>query len=106
MLWEQTKEDKCVVVNKYKSKTHFIDITRGNSVLANPSSIGFRTRDQALQDYAQYMERQLSFDSRFKREFDRIVKLLEEGETVRLGCVCKPKACHGDILRSKLLEHI
>lgn len=99
-------ESRVIVVNKYRVKSSFIDITRGNSVLCNPSKVGDRSRAQALVDFNDHMQFQLdkSPDSPFRKEMVRILRLLLDGKTVRLGCVCKPKACHGDIIRQKLIK--
>ena len=37
---------------------------------------------------------------------DRVPELLDRGPTIRLGCFCKPAACHGDVLKEFLLKHI
>jgi hypothetical protein len=59
------------------------------SYFSNPFRIGIHgNRDKVLELYEQYL-----------REHPEIVERAREQLTGRtLGCVCKPKACHGDIL--------
>lgn len=108
MLFEQSNEieKRVIVVNKYKVKSRYIDITRGHSVLCNPSVVGERSREQALNDFQQHMSEQLRVrpKSEFLLEMERILQLLFAGQIVRLGCVCKPKSCHGDLIRAKLIS--
>ena len=37
-----------------------------------------------------------------KAELDRLVAILRSGENVILGCWCKPKSCHTDVIKSCL----
>lgn len=90
------------VVNKYK-EPYDVYIGRG-SVWGNPYShllvskaeFHVPTREIAIAMYEQYIRQRLH------QEPDLYLQLLElKGKT--LGCFCKPKACHGDIL-IKLIE--
>lgn len=63
------------------------------SVWANPFKIGpDGSRDQVLALYAQHIQNNPDLMAR-----------IHELRGKRLGCWCKPKACHGDIL-AKLAE--
>jgi hypothetical protein len=58
----------------------------------NPFRIECRiSREDAIQRFQRYLTDRIEKDSEFKR---RIVAL--KGK--RLGCFCKPSACHGDVI--------
>jgi hypothetical protein len=50
-----------------------------------------RDRDKVLKLYKAYFDSKILIDPEFKK---RILEL--KGKT--LGCFCKPKACHGDVI--------
>jgi hypothetical protein len=55
-------------------------------------SVGNRiSREQAVKSFQKYFNERIEKDSEFKR---RVLAL--KGK--RLGCFCKPKACHGDVI--------
>lgn len=74
------------VVNKYAE--HF-DVYIGRpSKWGNPFEIGKHgTREQVIELYRNHVMRS-----------PRLMKALPELKGKRLGCYCKPKACHGDVL--------
>ena len=77
---------KTRVVNKYK-EDYQIYIGRG-SKWGNPFCIGKDgTREEVIKKYAKYIltRKDLLFS-------------LDELKGKTLGCFCKPKTCHGDIL--------
>ena len=82
---------KTVVVNKRLEKC---DIYIGRpSLFGNPFKIGKDgTRAEVIEKYEAYA-----------RHEPRILANLETLRGKRLGCWCKPLACHGDVL-VKLLE--
>ncbi len=75
-----------VVVNIYRD--HFdVDITR-SGFWGNPYIIGKHgTRGEVIELYEKWV-----------RSSPRMLKALADLTGKRLGCVCKPKACHGDVL--------
>ena len=75
------------VVNKYKEK---YDIYIGrSSYWGNPFIIGpDGTREEVIELYRQYIEARPYMIEKAKKELRGKV----------LGCYCKPKACHGDVL--------
>lgn len=78
----------CTVVNKYR-ETYDIDITR-NGKWGNPFSLK-RMKDNlelCLEYYEIYLDQQITLGRLDPSEL--------KGK--KLGCVCKPKKCHGDIL--------
>lgn len=81
------------VVNKNRD-TYDVSITRGSGY-GNPYIIGKDgTREDVLYLYERYITNVLKSDPTF----------LDELKNKRLGCVCKPLACHGDIIVKKLEE--
>ncbi len=66
---------------------------RGQSgYFGNPFSIGAGvTREHARESFRQYVYQRIEND----REFS---KRVEELRGKRLGCFCKPFACHGDVI--------
>ena len=42
----------------------------------------------------------------FKSTIDYIIAELLKGNHIALSCYCKPKSCHGDIIKNKILEEI
>ena len=58
----------------------------------NPFRMGNGTsREDAVQKFQKYFAERIEKDSEFRR---RVLAL--KGK--RLGCFCKPKACHGDVI--------
>jgi hypothetical protein len=81
--------NKTVVVNKYKDRFD-VYIGRG-SAFGNPFEIGKDgTREEVIERYRDWFLKKLK-NERFKKQ---VLKL--KGK--RLGCFCKPLACHGDII--------
>lgn len=54
-----------------------------------------QTRGSTLERYREYFYKRLGEDPEFKRRIHRL-----KGK--RLGCFCKPHACHGDIIKEYL----
>jgi len=79
-----------VVVNKYKSE---FDVYNGRgSKWGNPFPITpFQNREQVVEMYRNHLWRQIQ-----KGEVTKSDLLALEGK--RLGCFCKPQACHGDVI--------
>lgn len=78
------------MVNKATDK-HDVFIGRP-SIFGNPFVIGTDgTRREVIQKYKQYFDNRIRTDIQFQAEVERLRGL-------KLGCYCKPKACHGDII--------
>lgn len=74
------------IVNKRSGANYDVDITRP-SLYSNPFIIGQDgDRAEVIRKFADYA----------KTRFSNSQLLFLKGKT--LGCVCKPKNCHGDIL--------
>jgi hypothetical protein len=79
------------VVNKYKEE-YDVYIGRG-SKWGNPFVIGKDgTREEVIEKYEKWI-----------RSKPELLNSLHELRNFRLGCFCKPKPCHGDIL-VKIIE--
>lgn len=89
-------EPETVVVNMYK---HSFDVYIGRgSIWGNPYTVQEHGRDVCIEMYEQYIR------ARLHQEPNLYLQLLElKGK--RLGCFCKPKACHGDILVKLIQEY-
>ena len=74
------------VVNKYK---HIYDVYIGRgSKWGNPFVIGKDgTREEVINKYEKYL-----------LNSPELLNSLHELKGKTLGCFCKPKACHGDVL--------
>ena len=84
-----------VVVNIYKEQfdTYIGRAGRGyDGYFGNPFRMGTGiSRESVVQKFQKYFIDRIEKDTEFKR---RILAL--KGK--RLGCFCKPKACHGDVI--------
>jgi len=80
------------VVNMYRER-YDVDITR-RSIWGNPFVIGRDgTRSEVIEKYRQWIIGKPGLMSQ-----------LSELKGKRLGCVCKPAACHGDVLVTMVEE--
>ena len=65
-----------------------------SSVLGNPYKIGRDgNREQVIQKYRKYLNNCI-------RVVDELNRLKDMSDDTVLGCHCKPKACHGDVIVS------
>lgn len=93
---EATDGVRCMVVNVYKEK-YDVYIGRAGKGLSgyfgNPFSLKefSNDREECLKAYKYYFLDRIEKDDEFRR---RILSL--RGKV--LGCFCKPKMCHGDII--------
>lgn len=63
------------------------------------------SRRIAIESYREYMEEMYQTNPKFKTEIDNLVEMNKEGKDINLICFCKPKSCHGDILK-EFIEHL
>jgi hypothetical protein len=83
---QQNKMSIPVVVNKANSP-YTVYIGRG-SKWGNPFTIGTDgTRKEVIQMYREYIQQK-----------PELMSAIDELTGQTLGCFCKPKACHGDVL--------
>lgn len=105
------------IVNRYKHKPTENDFYIGRgSVLGNPythrdlnrtiAQFQCKTREEAIDRYRTYITDLIkNEDFSVRRELRAIVQAAIAGKDVYLVCYCKPKTCHGDILR-EIIEKI
>lgn len=86
---------KTTVVN---IRTHKYDVYIGRAghcqdgCFGNPfSAVRDGGRDRAIELYREYFYNRLRVDQDFARR-------IRELKGKKLGCFCKPKACHGDVI--------
>lgn len=84
------------VVNK-RDRLYDVYIGRG-SIWGNPFTVEKYGRDGCIDKYEHYIRDKLQNNPELWQELQKL-----EGKV--LGCFCKPKRCHGDIL-VKILEEI
>ena len=105
------------IVNKYKHKktTNDIYIGRG-SCLGNPfthldtndtkAQFKCESREEAITSYENYLKDKISSkDIEICRELNNIFLLAQKND-VNLVCFCKPKSCHGDIIKKIIEERL
>ncbi len=87
-------KDKTKVVNL---KHNFFDVYIGRpTIFGNPFK--GKDRDSVCDKYEEYFHERIKNDPFFKEKVLRLVGKV-------LGCYCKPKRCHGDIIVTYLEEH-
>ena len=110
------KPDHITVVNKYKGSGGGTGVYIGRpSPLGNPFShldnasshvTKVATREEAVARYAGWLDEKLaSRDPEVCREMNKLLWMAREGP-LKLLCYCAPKACHGDIIRDRLFQHL
>ena len=90
----------------YKGDEYFkIDRT---TPLGNPYRITeSRTRQQAVEMYSDYMEKRIGAnDTKIITNLNVLYNYLVKNRRVVLMCHCKPKLCHGDIIRQLLINKL
>lgn len=96
------------VVNKYKHTPTENDVYIGRgSVLGNPftsiktgktkAEFICNSREESVKNFREYIEEKIARkDKKICDELNRIYKMPQ----VNLVCFCKPKSCHGDIIKT------
>lgn len=109
---------KIQVVNKYKHEPTSDDVYIGRgSTFGSPYShldskypgiTKCDTRENAVEAYTLYFNNIMNScgckHKDFKYAVRELVMKLKLGEDVNLVCFCKPKACHGDVIK-KYIEN-
>lgn len=89
--------ESTVVVNR-RTEAYDVYIGRG-SLWGNPFPINQNsTREQVIERYERHIRAEIG------KNPDYYERRLKELVGKRLGCYCKPLACHGDVLRDILIE--
>lgn len=91
-------DNTCKVVN-IRNDRYDVYIGRG-SPFGNPFIIGKDgTREEVIEKYKSYFLYKIRNDIEFK------IRLRELKSKV-LGCHCKPKACHGDVIKEYIENNL
>ena len=65
-----------------------------------------KTREEAIEKYSHYFDIMCNSNLSFKSAVDEIYEKYKNGDDVWLGCYCKPKSCHCDIIVDKLRKRL
>ncbi len=85
------------VVNKYKEK-YTIYIGRG-SLFGNPFKIGVDgNREEVIRKYEEWARHHIQSGVGFHTPNRLLETIYFLPKNAILGCYCKPKACHGDVI--------
>lgn len=57
------------------------------------------TRNQAIISYKNYMLEMYKTNKIYHDEIDKLVELHKANTDINFVCFCKPKSCHGDLLK-------
>lgn len=106
------------VVNKYKHVPTQDDVYIGRgSVLGNPftgskdiantkAQFQVGSREEAIEAYRDYIRDKVrQGDAGVIAALNDIWRKAKKGK-VHLVCFCKPKACHGDVIKEMVEEHL
>lgn len=98
-----------VYIGRGKNKSH-LENTQPNERgwLGNPFSLeDFNSREIVIKKYANIFLEKYTDDEEFKSAVDELIQRVQESEeTIKLGCWCAPKACHGDFLKKFIMMNI
>lgn len=107
------------ILNEDKSSEphyYYIGKSKDPNILSNPftfngkkpslAKLSFSNRKEALAAYDKYFDAMYGHDRVFTEVIDKIYEAYKNGETVYLGCTCKPEPCHGDIIAEKLQKRL
>lgn len=84
----------------------YIWVWKEGSPLANPFSLQQYTREECLNKYRSWLVEQLNdINSPQSIELNRLTELVLKGQDINLICFCKPKDCHGDIIKEFILKN-
>lgn len=104
------------VVNKYQHQKTNNDVYIGRgSALGNPftskelsktkAQFQCSSREESVEKYREYLNQKiLQKDKEICDILNKIYKKVKNNETIYLVCFCKPKKCHGDIIRDVILS--
>lgn len=94
-----TGEPKTELVNVRKYGKEGIRMIDRDTIFGNPFRLeevgGDYTREESVAQYKTWFKNKLQTDDEFRESVEDL-----HGDT--LGCWCKPKACHGDVILAYL----
>ncbi len=90
-----TGEPKTELVNVSRHGKEGVRMVDRNTQFGNPFRLenhgGDYTREESVAQYEKWFKNKIQSDPEFREAVEDL-----RGET--LGCWCKPKACHGDVI--------
>ena len=90
--FDKGNDDKNVIIN----------IMRPN-ILSNPFVMNNEDeRELVIVKFYHYLREEYQKKDKVYNELIRIKEILESGKNVYLLCCCKPKNCHGDIIKKAI----
>ena len=98
--------DRIIVTNGFKSQWTGLYIGRpgkgkSGSVLANPYPLTDYSLEESLKLYKEWLWQHLqNTESPQFKEIKKLALKYALGRPIQLDCFCKPKSCHGDIIKS------
>ena len=72
------------------------------SILRNGIRDVGMSRDESIERYRKELWFEIKKEGRVYEYLLELVEKLRKGEDITLGCWCKPKRCHGDIVKGCL----
>lgn len=107
---EQTEPKKlyAYIGRNSSSKTSSV-MDNSFSALCNPFRLevdNIVNRKMVIDKFRQYAYKQMQFKTGFYQKIQELVKLLKEDQydVIYLVCFCKPKDCHGDVVKELVLQ--
>ena len=88
------------VENRYRYDGEGVNIMRP-SLLGNPYRVSDYGRGNTIELYREWLRREWVKNGEVRRELERLVELAKRGDLV-LVCCCKPKPCHGDVIKDAI----
>ena len=63
-------------------------------------------RDRVCDAYADYFNRKVKEQGRFRNEVIRIYRMARDGKDIALGCWCYPKRCHAEVIKTFIESYL
>jgi hypothetical protein len=104
---EDHSNEKCnFYVGRSKSGNPLGNPFTHNGVKTSIAKLSFKTREQAIEAYRRYFKEMYGKDPEITKAFDEIYEHYKNGEEIYLGCFCKPKPCHADVIAEELQKKL
>ena len=106
------------VVNKRTHKPHHFDFYIGRgSALGNPftgskelsktkAQFQVSSREEAIEKYREWLLEQIYSGNQEVRDAMNRIYLMAKAGGLNLVCYCKPHACHGDVIKELIEQHL
>jgi hypothetical protein len=88
----------------YKIKGKAIYIGRP-SILGNPFAVSVHGHGVCIAMFRKWLWKQMQSDTEQHKEVLRLAELHKNGTDLTLVCWCKPKPCHGDVIK-RAIEYL